>query len=208
MSINYYIRFRGEVSGPVTEERLSELVQVGTLTALHEVSVDQSRWITVRAWLSRNTPPPIPSLVPPPQASTHFRIEPCDDHQSSRNLDGAASRRKLISIFALTSMIGALAGNLFWVVRTYFLEVGSTTTEAILMLSIPGVLGVAALALGILRFASGPPRLIALISILLAVWSLGTTGVGVILETKSRSQPDSDTSHHDSSQSEPSAGGV
>jgi hypothetical protein len=210
MSSNYYIRFRGEVSGPVAEERLSELVRIGTLSALHEVSIDQARWITVRAWLiARNTPPPIPNLVPPPAAaSTHFRIEPCDDPQSSRNHERVASRKKIISTLALTSMIGALAGNVFWMVRTYFLEIESTNIGAMLMLAIPGVLALASIALGIWRITLGSPRLIAFISLALAVWSIGTTGVGVVLEMSRRSTAESNVSHQVSSPSAPPTGGV
>jgi len=183
MSSNYYIRFRGEVSGPVSDERLSELVRVGTLTALHEVSIDQARWITVRAWLiARNTPPPIPHLTPPSAAaSSHFRIN-ADQHPGDELGIGHTRKLSWFSGTALGCAILGFLANMVWIGRTHVIGINSSTVVTVIMLTIPALFSLAALTLGVLRLTFGRPRTVALIALLIAVLALGTTGFGIVLE--------------------------
>ncbi len=44
MSQKYYFRFRGRVLGPMTAEKIGELVQRGQVTRMHEISTDGVQW--------------------------------------------------------------------------------------------------------------------------------------------------------------------
>lgn len=52
MSDRYFVRFRGETSGPIVEKRLLELISLGMITPIHEISVDELEWTSVREWLT------------------------------------------------------------------------------------------------------------------------------------------------------------
>jgi hypothetical protein len=66
-----YIRLRGKVSGPFTDEQLGVMARQGRLTPFHEVSSDGIHWISARDAgyvMSSSGPPPIPSMPSYPSA--------------------------------------------------------------------------------------------------------------------------------------------
>ena len=44
MTTNYYVRIRGKVHGPFTEEKVKNLVRTGKVSRVHELSLDKSDW--------------------------------------------------------------------------------------------------------------------------------------------------------------------
>ena len=64
----YYIRFRGQVSGPAAVGELGKMVQRGALSRLHEISTDQIDWQAAGRFdeLFYQAQPPPPPVAPPP----------------------------------------------------------------------------------------------------------------------------------------------
>ena len=77
----YYVRWRGKLTGPFEFEQLKEMAAQGRLTKLHDISTDRTEWRRAGA-LEDLYPPyalnvsPIPAAAPPESAAAQVAVAP------------------------------------------------------------------------------------------------------------------------------------